>query len=122
MVLVDSSVWIDHLWGGNRTLKELLERTEVLCHPMVIGELACGRLRNRGEIMNLLSSLPRAPLAGDAELLLLLERRELHGRGLGWIDLHLLASASLGETRLWALDPPLAGAAASLNLAFELAR
>ena len=111
-MLVDTSVWIDHLRRGNTTLAALLERGEVLCHPFVIGELACGILRNRAEILSLLEALPQAALADHAEVLGFLEKHGLPGEGIGWIDAHLLASARLARAALWTYDRALASAAA----------
>jgi hypothetical protein len=117
MVLADTSVWVDHLRGGNAGLARLLDLGEVVCHPHVIGELACRNLRQRGEILGLLQSLPRAPEASQEEVLAFLAQRTLHGRGLGWIDAHLLASAKLMPCELWTLDRSMHAAAASLALA-----
>ena len=120
MILVDTSVWIDHLHHGDGRLSAALERAEVLTHPLVIGELACGRLRNRAAILALLGSLPTAPSASDGEALALIERRALMGRGLGFIDVHLLAAAALdGAARLWTRDRRLAAAAAELAVAYD---
>ena len=85
MILVDTSVWIQHLRQGNDQLAAMLEAGEVLCHPFVIGELACGMLRNRDELLELLTALPATPVAEHAEVLSLLSERGLAGRGLGWI-------------------------------------
>ena len=116
MILVDTSVWIDHLRRGNTRLDELLQNREVLCHPCVIGELACGNLRNRAELLSLWHALPEAPAVEPHEVLALLEGHHLHGLGLGWVDLHLLASARLGGTPLLTLDRRLATVAARLRL------
>ena len=116
MILVDTSVWIQHLNKGIERLKSLLDEEQVLCHPFVVGELACGALHNRQEVLGLLSSLPQAQLVEHEEVLHLLERRRLHGRGLGWIDAHLLASAILTECTLWTFDKPLGRAAAALAI------
>jgi predicted nucleic acid-binding protein len=115
-VLVDTSVWVDHLRRGNRVLAEHLREARVLCHPFVIGELACGNLRRRDEILSLLAALPRVPLASDDEVLAFVEANRLMGRGLGWIDMHLLASTRLAHTVLWTLDKRLAAAARSLHV------
>ena len=115
-MLVDTSVWIDHLRRGNRRLVEQLEGGEVLAHPFVIGELACGYLRNRTEILSLLGNLAGAPVAEHAEVMAFVDAQRLMGQGLGWIDMHLLASAALGGTSLWTLDRRLAAAAGSLSL------
>ena len=119
MVLVDTSVWIDHLRRGNRGLADLLNRASVLSHPLVIGELACGRLENRDEIFSLLSALPMALVAEHDEVLRLLDDERLYGRGLGWVDVHLLASARLTVCTLWTLDKPLSKAADALDLPVE---
>ena len=120
MILVDTSVWIDHLRSGEPGLEAALEGGRVLMHPFVLGELACGNLNNRGELLELLRDLPAAPTATDPEVLGLIERRALMGRGIGYIDVHLLASAALADVgRLWTRDRRLAAAAAELELAFE---
>jgi len=100
MTLVDTSVWIDHLRRGDAELVALLEEGLVLVHPFVIGELAGGTLRQRDIVLEHLRYLPEAPLATEAEVHHLLERHRLAGRGLGWIDLHLLASARLAAVPL----------------------
>ena len=114
MTLVDTSVWIRHLRQGDGHLAEMLNSGSVYCHPFVIGELACGNLRNRDELLSLFSALPSTPVADHDELLDFVTRRDLAGRGLGWIDVHLLASALLANCRLWTLDRRLAAAAAGL--------
>jgi predicted nucleic acid-binding protein len=115
VILVDTSVWIDHFRRGNRALVEALEREDVLTHPFVIGEIACGELKRRREILELLAALPSAIVASDDEAMGLIERRRLMGKGLGYVDVHLLASAALTHgARLWTLDKrlaPFAGAA-----------
>jgi len=117
LILVDTSVWIDHLRAGDRGLARLLERGVVLCHPFVVGEIACGRLRRREEILSLLAALPAAPVASHEEALRLVTARRLAGKGLGWIDVHLLAAALLSGSRLWTRDRALEGAAQSLAIA-----
>lgn len=108
MILVDTSVWIDHFRRGNAELADALEREDVLTHPFVIGELACGDLKKRREILDLLAALPAAVVASDDETLHLIEERRLMGRGIGTIDAHLLASVALTEgARLWTLDKAL---------------
>lgn len=119
MILVDTSVWVDHLRDGAPALAAALEQGSVLMHPFVLGELACGNLKNRGEVLRLLGDLPAAPLATDPEALDYIERRALMGRGIGYVDVHLLASAALaGAARLWTRDKRLAAAAADLKLAY----
>ncbi len=116
MILVDTSVWIDHLRKGDRELAGLLNEGVVLCHPFVIGELACGNLKNRREILSLLAALPTAPVATHEEGLHLVADRKLDGKGLGWIDVHLLASALLSKCTLWTKDKALAAVASSLKV------
>ena len=111
MTLVDTSVWVDHLRRGNNELRSLLETGDVLCHPFVIGELACGSVANRAQIIALLEALPTAPLAEHEEVMHFLQQNRLCGQGLGWIDMHLLASASLSRAKLWTFDRALNKAA-----------
>ncbi len=115
-MLVDTSVWIDHLRNGNASLASALETSEVWCHPFVQGEMACGNLRNWEEVLSLLAALPQAATATHSEALTLVEMHRLMGTGLGWIDIHLLASALLAGVRFWTLDRPLARAAQSLGI------
>lgn len=119
MILVDTSVWIDHLRSGEPALASALEGGRVLIHPFVLGELACGNLENRAEVLKLLEDLPAAPTATDPEVLGLIERRALMGRGIGYVDVHLLASVALSDIGLlWTWDRRLADAATELQLAF----
>jgi len=122
MVLVDTSVWVDHLRRNNRRLGELLIAGEVACHPFVIGELACGTLRNRRQILDLLQALPSLPRAEDDEVLLFIEQHDFMRRGLGLIDVHLLASAALAGAFLWTLDTRLERAAEDLKLSLGYRR
>ena len=117
--LVDTSVWIDHFRQGNERLAELLKEGLVCCHRFVIGELACGTLRNREELLSLLGALPTVPIAAHEEALSLVSARQLAGRGLGWIDVHLLASALLANCSLWTLDKALRSKAVELRLASD---
>lgn len=120
MILVDTSVWVEHLRSGNARLADELGAGRVLAHLFVIGELACGTLRNRREVLELLGRLPAVPIASHAEALDFLERRVLMGRGIGYIDVHLLASAALAApARLWTRDRRLAAVAAELDLGYE---
>lgn len=117
MILVDTSVWVEHLRRGVPELAAMLEAGDVLAHPLVMGELACGNLRNRARILEDLGALPFAPRATDDEALEFLETRQLMGRGIGIVDVHLLASAALaGDARLWTLDRRLAVVAEELGL------
>ncbi|HYK00487.1 MAG TPA: type II toxin-antitoxin system VapC family toxin [Thermoanaerobaculia bacterium] len=121
MILVDTSVWVDHLQKGVPALVEALEQDAVLTHPFVIGELACGNLKNRSEVLGLLAALPSAVIAREEETLVFIEERKLMGKGVGYIDAHLLASVTLTEgARLWTRDKRLADAAAELRLAMLL--
>jgi len=115
-VLVDTSVWVDHLRRRNATLVELLERAQVWTHPFVIGELACGNLRQRRTILDSLAELPRVAAVTHEEVLAFVDTRRLMGRGLGWIDMHLLAAAALARLAFWTVDRRLAAAAADLGL------
>jgi predicted nucleic acid-binding protein len=117
VTLVDTSVWVVHLRTGNARLTDLLREGQVLCHPFVIGELACGNLHNRQEILTLLAALPQVSVAEHREVITLLESSHLYGRRLGWIDLHLLTSALLSHCVLWTLDRPLQHAATTLKIA-----
>ena len=111
MILVDTSVWVDHLRRGSRDLATLLRDDDVACHPFVIGELACGHLRNRNEMLTLLAALPSLPKVDDDEVLTFIEDHRLTGAGLGLIDIHLLASCRLADVKLWTRDNRLAVAA-----------
>ena len=115
-MLVDTSVWIDHFSRGNASLARQLSEREVWCHSFVVGELACGRLEDRSEILGLLSALPHAPLAGHDEVMAFVESNRLAGTGIGWIDAHLLAAARLANVGLWTLDRPLVTVARELEL------
>lgn len=115
-MLVDTSVWVDHLAKGNSSLADLLEAGEVETHPFVIGELALGNLRFREGILESLEALPSVPQAEHPEVMHLVADRTLAGSGLGWVDAHLLASALIGRTRIWTLDRSLAAAAERLGV------
>ncbi len=117
MILADTSVWVEHLRRGLPRLATLLQGGEVLIHPWVIGELACGNLRNRSQVLELLQGLPAATVARDAEVLHLIEHDRLMGRGIGYVDVHLMASARLSHCRLWTQDHCLAAVAQEQGLA-----
>ena len=116
MILPDTSIWIDHLRRPNPVLISLLEGGDVLCHPFVIGELACGSLKNRRRTLQWLETLESAPFADHDEVLALIDRHNLVATGLGWLDAHLLGSTLLAGASLWTLDAPLARAAAKLSV------
>ncbi len=105
MILVDTSVWVDHLRAGDQQLAALLEQRKVLMHPFVLGELALGFLADRAAVLGLLGGLPSAPVAAPAESLMFIERHQLQGRGIGYVDLHLLASTFISDgATLWSRD------------------
>lgn len=117
MILADTSIWIDHLRHSDAALAGLLLNGQVLCHPAVIGELALGSLGNREELLSLLSNLPQATQATHSEAMTFIDRHQLFGLGIGYVDAHLLASTALtGEAALWTRDRRLHTAAASLGL------
>ncbi len=119
MTLADTSVWVEHLRSDDHELATLLENGRVLCHPFVVGELACGSLSDREHFLHLLAALPQAEVAEHQEVLQLVRSRRLHARGLGWIDMHLLASAFLERCVLWTLDKRLETVARELGVAFR---
>jgi predicted nucleic acid-binding protein len=117
VILVDTSIWIDHLRTGDVELSQLLDDRDVLAHPFVIGEIALGRLRQRDLVIRRLSQLPSASVATDAEVLHLIESNALFGLGIGYVDAHLLAAARLTPgAKLWTRDQRLAAAAQLLGL------
>ena len=118
MILVDTSVWVDHLRRTDPGLVALLERSAVVMHPFVVGEIACGTLRDRKLVLELLQDLPAAVVATDDEVMQFIERHALYGKGIGYVDVHLFASVALtGGTRLWTRDQRLRQAAAALGFA-----
>jgi predicted nucleic acid-binding protein len=118
MILVDTSIWVSHFRMGNSHLATLLNNGEVVCHPFVVGELACGNMKNRKEILSLLQTLQMAEMAGHQEVLHFIEYNQLMGKGLGYIDVHLLASALLTKIPLWTSDKKLKAASAELGLSY----
>jgi len=118
MILVDTSIWVQHFRTKKHPLAELLLRRQVICHPYVVGELACGNLKNRSEILSLLHRLPAAASASHEEVLRFIDIHRLMGIGLGYIDVHLLASAMLSGAPLWTGDKQLDRAAARLSIAY----
>jgi predicted nucleic acid-binding protein len=104
MVLVDTSVWVAHFRATHIDLVRLLNNGEVVCHPFIIGELGCGNLKNRNTILSLLRDLPAVSILDHEEVLAFIEGRKLMGKGLGYIDVHLLASAVLSGISIWTLD------------------
>ena len=118
MVLVDTSVWVDHLRRGSVGLDMPLGGGQVLCHPFIVGELACGNLKNRSDILALLQTLPTVRTAEEDEVLPFIEKYRLMGKGLGYIDVHLLASSLLSHVPLWTFDKRLGDAAAVLGIRY----
>jgi predicted nucleic acid-binding protein len=117
VILVDTSVWIDHLRRGDAALSRALEEGEVITHSFVVGELACGNIVNRSRVMGMLAELPRAREAQHDEVLAMVEGRRLMGLGLGYVDMHLLAASALTPSaKLWTRDKRLAQAARRLGL------
>lgn len=116
MVLVDTSIWIDHLNSGNKKLTQLLQDGDVAIHPFIIGELACGNLKNRKEIISLLHALPHINKASNDEVLFFIEKYSLMGLGIGLIDLHLLASCMIENTKIFTRDKRLKQVADKLHL------
>jgi predicted nucleic acid-binding protein len=119
MILVDTSIWVDHLREGDAHLALMLERINVLTHPFIVGEIACGRLSDRAMVLELLESLPGAVVAHPEEVLLFIESHRLFGRGIGYVDTHLLASTALTEgASLWTRDKRLLAAASELGCSY----
>ncbi len=118
MMLVDTSVWVDHLRQGDAQLAAALQAGQVRVHPFVVGELACGNLRARAEVLGLLQALPPILVATGKEVLFFVDEQTLMGRGIGYVDVHLLASARLGGALLWTRDKKLHTIAAELGMAY----
>jgi predicted nucleic acid-binding protein len=119
LIVVDTSVWIDHLRSAIAPLAEALEAEDVLVHPFIIGELACGEISRRREVLDLLGTLPSSVVAKDDEVLHFIENHRLMGKGIGYIDAHLLASVTLTPAAtLWTRDKRLASIAAQLRIGF----
>lgn len=119
MILVDSSIWIDHLRVRDDALATILDNTQVWTHPFVIGELACGNLHNRSEVLALLGFLPHLSVATDPEVLFYIQQQKLMGRGIGYLDAHLLASVALSSpVKLWTRDKRLAAVATDLGMSY----
>jgi predicted nucleic acid-binding protein len=123
VILVDTSVWVDHLRAGDRTLVRLLENSQVLVHPFVIGELALGNVRQRANLRAELQNLPQAPVASDQEVLRFIELHELFGLGIGYVDAHLLAAVRLSAgSSFWTRDKRLLAIAVHLGTASDFDR
>ena len=122
MILIDTPVWINHWRSEVPHLLDLLDGEQVLMHPMVVGELACGNLRDRSQVLEFLSDLPEVTIAFAEEARVFIEQHQLMGRGIGYVDVNLLASTALHESaRLWTVDLRLRDAAVELGIAYEIA-
>jgi predicted nucleic acid-binding protein len=119
MVLVDTSVWVSHLRKGDADLATLLNDGRVLCHPLIVGELACGNLKDRAVILSFLQLLPMSTEAEHEEVLSFIENNRLMGKGIGYVDAHLIASALLTGIPIWTLDKKLAQVAESLHIKYK---
>lgn len=119
MILVDTSVWISHFQQHNTGLESLLNKGMAATHPFIIGELACGNLKNRKEILTLMQALPSTTLVEDHEILHFIDEHQLMGSGLGLIDIHLLASAILSSIDLWTKDKILKQTATTLEISYR---
>jgi len=122
MVLADTSVWVNHLRNSDKHLGKLLFYGEVVCHTYIIGELACGNIKNRKEIISLLRSLPMTSSIEFEEFLYFIKQNQLNGKGIGFVDVHLLASAQLSQVQLWTEDKRLMEMASELGLIYKKGR
>ena len=119
MILVDTSIWIDFFRGTDKQLIGFLSSPGMLCHPMIVAELACGNLPDRAFALRRLKNLQQTQVVDETNLLNFVERKKLFDRGIGYVDTHLLASVSLGNARwLWTRDKRLYAAAADLGVAY----
>lgn len=119
MMLVDTSVWIDHFRSGITEMGILLKNASVVIHPYIIGELACGDLRARATTLSDLRALPMARVASHDEVHAMIERRKLWGKGIGWVDAHVLASATLSNVSVWTADKAMQRVAIALGVAYQ---
>ena len=120
MIIVDTSVWISHLRLGNTHHELLLNAGHVVCHPFIIGELACGNIKNRSEILSLLQALPQSRVAAHDEVIYFIDAHDLMGKGVGYIDVSLMASAKLSSIPIWTLDHKLKKVSSKLKIAYEI--
>ena len=118
MILLDTSVWVDHLRLDDALVVQVLESGQVAAHAFVIGELACGNLKSRARVIGLLQALPQLPTATDDEVLYFIEKRDLMGRGIGYVDAHLLAASTISGSLLWTRDKRLKGIAAEQGVVY----
>jgi predicted nucleic acid-binding protein len=120
IILVDTSVWIKHLREGDKNLVRLLEQGFVTCHPFIIGELACRGIKNRHEIIGLLNDLPSTDILDHYDIIEFIEYRKIMNKGIGYVDVHLLASALVSETPLWTFDKALKKVANQLSIEYDI--
>ena len=120
LILVDTSVWIKHLREGNQNLSQLLEQGLVASHPFIIGEIACGDIKNRYEIISLINDLPSTDVLDHSDIMEFIENRKIMNKGIGYIDVHLLGSALVSETPLWTLDKALRKIAIQLAVGYDI--
>jgi len=119
-ILVDTSVWIKHLRESEKNLVRLLEQGLVACHPFIIGELACGGIKNRHEIISLLNDLPSTDILDHYDIMEFIEYRKIMNKGIGYVDVHLLGSALVTETPLWTFDKALKKIANQLSISCDI--
>ena len=119
-ILVDTSVWIKHLREGDQNLTQLLEQGSVACHPFIIGEIACGGIKNRNEIINLLNDLPSTEILDHADIMGFIENRKIMNKGIGYIDVYLLGSALVSDTPIWTFDKALRKIAIQLSIVYDI--
>jgi predicted nucleic acid-binding protein len=122
LIIVDTSVWLSHLREGNAELGKMLNSAQVMCHPFIIGEIACGNIKNRSEILALLRVLPQAIQVAHEEVLYFIESNSLMGSGLGYVDMHLCASARLTGVPIWTFDKALSEVSKELKLNYASGR
>ena len=118
MILLDTSVWVDHLRLDDALVVQVLESGQGAAHAFVIGELACGNLKSRASVIGLLQALPQVPTATDDEVLYFIDKHELMGRGIGYVDAHLLAASTISGSLLWTRDKRLRGIATEQGVAY----
>lgn len=119
LILADTSIWVTHFKEGQKELINLLEQGLIACHPYIVGELACGSLKNRNEIIQLLEALPTVDVLEHVEIMEFIESRKLMSIGIGYVDVHLLGSSLLSNTPLWTRDKSLIKAAMLLNVCYS---
>ena len=119
-ILVDTSVWIKHLRESDKNLVRLLEQGVVACHPFIIGELACGSIKNRNEIISLLDDLPSTDILDHSDIMEFIEYRKIMNKGIGYVDVHLLGSALVSDTPLWTFDKALKKVANQLSIEYDI--